>query len=102
MRWLLPLAIVCVGCGSMEYRGVSPSVRSIQEEPSASQVYVGADANFAIIDPAEARRTSRPAETRREPLDVWNAPIAWEPKGPSVSNPVESAGASAQPAFGGN
>src|SRR5436305_854592 len=52
MRSLLFVSVVFVaGCGSLQYRGTSPNVRSFSEDPTLAQSYIGFDFEFAITDP---------------------------------------------------
>lgn len=78
MRWLPLCVLLCLGCESLRYSHTSPSVRTLQDDPSFGDMYFGADSQFVFMAPGEARRPVADTD-RREVLDVWNAPIAWEP-----------------------
>ncbi len=52
----LTLAVsMLAGCHSMEYQGVSPSVRRYADHPQFKDMYVGADLKFAVDRPIEYR-----------------------------------------------
>lgn len=75
------LLALAAGCGSLSYQSMTPSFRTMADDPRMSDYYVGADAHFALVDPTEVGRSIRPAATVRdyEPMDVWNTPVPWDP-----------------------
>jgi hypothetical protein len=75
MRYALPLMLLCAGCG-LEYQGASPSLRTMQEDPAFGQYYVGANANFAVTPAGEGARPAPVVAGQRNPLDIWNTPVA--------------------------
>jgi hypothetical protein len=48
----------------------------MQEEPSFGQYYIGANANFAVVDRGEHAGPAPVTAGGRDPLDVWNPPVA--------------------------
>ncbi len=99
MRWLLVgLLVCCGGCGSLQYQGWSPSFRWMTDDPGVRDVYVGADANFAIEDQPSVRAV---ALAEHRPVDGWNTPVACQPLTQPVSADVREAGVSAEPLLDG-
>jgi hypothetical protein len=100
MRYLLLLALLCAGCGTLEFQGTSTSLRTLREDPGFGDLYVGADANFAVVPVGETARPAPVTTADRDPYDIWNTPVTYEPSRPSVGASSEQVGTSAEPAFG--
>jgi hypothetical protein len=84
IRILVAIVVLFSGCGQLEYRGYDPSVRSFSDDPSFSDLYIGADAKFDVIDDGRHRPTPS-ASASRETYDIWNTPIDWTPAVPGES-----------------
>lgn len=71
---LLILLLLVIGCGDLEYRGWTPSVRTMADQPATSDYYVGADLRFAVVDPEDRpRKPSQPPPTTK-PIPPSNQP----------------------------
>ena len=102
MRWWFFAAVCCCGggCGSVQYQGWSPSFRFTRDDPGLRDVYVGADATFAVTEPAPYR-SPHLAENRT--VDAWNTPVAWQPLvTPVAAQPTAEAAASPDALFEAN
>ena len=98
MRWMIWLAALCGGCGSLQYQGWSPSFRTFRDGPDFEDVYIGADAQFVVVDrPA----SGTPGVASARPLDAWNTPVASQPITVPDVSPVQEAGTSAEPVIDG-
>ena len=85
MRWLSLCAVLCLGCESMRYTQTTPSVRTMSDDPQFGDYYIGADSQFVIADRNEKLRPAADPN-RREVMDIWNPPLAWQPSGPALTN----------------
>jgi hypothetical protein len=52
MKWIIPLILLTAGC-ELQYRGISPDVRSFSEDPKLDQYYVGVNVAFCVLDPPD-------------------------------------------------
>lgn len=100
MRWLVLMAAVlnCVGCGSLEYQGLSPSFRWMRDDPDLRDVYYGADMNFVVVEPTPYHSSTFSSQATAS--DAWNTPVAFQPLTAPEVRPVEEATVSREPAIG--
>jgi hypothetical protein len=65
------------GCGQMQYQDTTVTARTFHPDPGLEDVYVGADAEFAVTNPKEARPAESP-EASNDVLDTQTSQRAWE------------------------
>lgn len=97
---LLGFALTLGGCARLQYRSISPSMRSFNEDPWVDDMYFGADAEFAVTDRRQERHLSYATlPARPDTLDAWNPPIAWDQIPSREETRIEHVETDAAPAF---
>jgi hypothetical protein len=92
------------GCGQMDYQGTNATARTFHPDPGPEDVYVGADAEFAVTDPAEKRRLANQPTAQSDTFDAQKSQRefdqSWEQAtAPTTAPSEQSAGeANADPA----
>jgi len=77
--FVLGLALMLGGCVKLQYRSITPSMRSFSDDPWVDDMYFGADAEFAVLDRRQERYLASAAlPSRHDTLDAWNPPIALD------------------------
>ena len=88
------------GCANeLDYRGVSPSMRTFADRPELSDYYVGMNMNFAVLDPEQRRQLDldrqaqlaagrSPAQIRQDEMERNKQP-GLQPDSPSTIGPPD-------------
>lgn len=75
MKMMLTFILLLAGCDSVQYRGMSPNVRTFADDPRPDQYYVGVDAEFSLADPVD------PNQPKKKELEL---PPPYFPVDPSA------------------
>jgi hypothetical protein len=90
------------GCGQMDYQGTTATARTFHPDPGVEDVYVGADAEFAVTDPAEKRRLANqppaPADTFDAQKSQREFDQSWEQATAPTTAPAEQSAEGDAPA----
>ena len=94
------------GCGQMDYQGTNATARTFHPDPGVDDVYVGADAEFAVTDPAEKRRlANQPPATQSDTFDAQKSQREWDQtweQATTAPSPVEQPAEAADAPAGEN
>ena len=75
----LLLGVLLCGCVKLQYQSFTPSARSFHEDPGVDEMYIGADAQFAITDRRQQRYlVSSALPTQTNTHDAWNPAFAFD------------------------
>ena len=83
VRWAGSFALAAAvsavvgGCGKMQYQGTTVTGRTFHPDPGVEDVYVGADAEFAVTDPKEGRPSEVP-QPSTDTQDAQSSQRDWE------------------------